>query len=118
MTWTVVENTPGYLPENDEPGVFEDLEDAKLALREDVQRYVEHGWEVGDNPGVSWSEDGTYAYGVSTTREHDLGRVFEVLATEEDSKPGTWKVRRFLPQRSPDRDDPHRTHARGSRRPL
>ena len=83
MTWVVVENTPGYLPENDEPGIFEDLEDAKLALREDVQRFTDHLDEVEEPYEVHWGEDGMQAYVTQTEREHDLGRVFEVVPSED-----------------------------------
>lgn len=85
MRYVVVENTPGYLPESDAPAVFETPEQAREYLKDEVERYCDHlvaGSEV--EPNVWWDEELTEAYVVDPSREHDLGRVFQILTAEDE----------------------------------
>lgn len=81
--FVVVNNTPGYLPEDDDPATFEDLSSAVEYLREEVVRYCEHLIEVEESFRVHWSDDRDYATVENLDRIHDLGRVFEIIGMEE-----------------------------------
>ena len=80
MQYTVVENTPGYLPDDTEPfvGTFEECAEV---MDETIKRMIDDGYEVVYNDGV-----GFRLYG-GTRRtflklegsQLDLGRVVEVL---------------------------------------
>lgn len=88
-SWVVVENTPGYLPEEDDPASFTDHKSACEYLRERVGEYCDflaegYDYAEGYEPEVFWSEDLTYARVYDPERIHDLGRVFEVLPIEEE----------------------------------
>ena len=80
MTYVVVENTPGYLPDDDNPFETRDLEEAKQAIKDEVQRLCDHLDEIDEPYQVHWAEDGTAAF-VQEDREHALGRSFEILDT-------------------------------------
>lgn len=85
--YVVVENTPGYLPEEDEPATFEDQASAREYLRERVEDYCDflaegYDYREGYEPTVWWSEDLTYAQVYDPERIHDLGRAFEILESE------------------------------------
>jgi hypothetical protein len=82
--FVVIENTPGYLPEDDDPATFEEYADAVAYLNEraaeyeddpDVAYRVEYGIASGDNLAavVVWDD----------SRTHDLGRVIQVLHETE-----------------------------------
>jgi hypothetical protein len=81
MTYVVIENTPGYLPENDDPFTTDDIVRALDVIHEDVERYVDHLEETGERYSVSWS-DGHHSCFVSIEKPHDLGRVFEIVEQE------------------------------------
>ena len=83
--YVVIENTPGYLPENDDPATFETLDEARAYLAEEVERYLEHMDEVGDDPDVSWSDERDSCYVTRSDSEHDLGRVFEIVEAEPEA---------------------------------
>lgn len=87
-TYVVIENTPGYMPEDDDPFETDSLEDAKTALRDNVERHLDFladDPDIGpDGPSVSWDVDGMSCYVVSSEHEHDLGRVFEILEREPE----------------------------------
>lgn len=85
--YTVEENTPGYLPEEEEPFRTDDLESARAYLKERVENYCDYlceGYEYADDyePEVFWTRDLDYACVTDPRRTHDLGRVFEILATD------------------------------------
>lgn len=84
-TWVVIENTPGYMPDNDDPATFEDLDAAKAYLAEEVERYCDFVSEGDGTPSVSWADDRESAHVVTTEHEHDLGRVFEIVQQEEEA---------------------------------
>lgn len=97
--YVVVEKTPGYLPDDDDPFRTLILEDAKTALRDAVERYADHLADVyavdgprestkgHDAPFVlSWSDDELSCFVTEPEREHDLGRVFEIIEDEDDAE--------------------------------
>lgn len=79
VQYVVLENTPGYLPEDDDPFVTEDYAQAVAYLNERAAEYaddadanyrVEYGWASGDNLAavMVWDDD----------RSHDLGRYIGI----------------------------------------
>ena len=85
MPYVVIENTPGYMPEDDDPAVFETLEDARAYAFELAQGYKD---DADSNYRVT--DDGAGEYGCDTywvedlDRSHDLGRMIEVMPWEGD----------------------------------
>jgi len=77
--FVVIENTPGYLPDDDEPAEFDTLAAARMYARQRVQDLREFHWDAGDRVRVRVSDDRRYWFVVCTTREHDLGRVVEIV---------------------------------------
>ncbi len=81
----VIENTPGYLPEDDDPATF--------ALLEDAQRYAaELAQDCADSWNDSREDDATLAtvsrehetlWRIVSDAPHDLGRVVEILPLED-----------------------------------
>jgi hypothetical protein len=84
--FVVINNTPGYLPEDDDPFVTEDYSEAVRALNEDVERYVETFADMGTELRVEWglaSADNLAGAAVyDDSREHDLGRWFSIVRDE------------------------------------
>ena len=78
----VIENTPGYMPEEDEPAEFEDYADAVAYMRERVAEYVEQIEEDDATAEVSegWASPNNYAAVMvyRSDRIKDLGRYFGV----------------------------------------
>lgn len=92
MTYVVIENTPGYLPDDDDPATFETLEDARIYASDLLSSLLDHIWEgYSDDPEalipeVSGSFQSDLAVFVTDpNREHDLGRVIEIVEAEEES---------------------------------
>ena len=88
MSFVVIENTPGYLPEDDDPATFEDETSAREYLKERVEGYCDflaEGYDYDESyePNVWWSPDLTAANVDDPRRIHDLGRVFYVDVVEE-----------------------------------
>lgn len=79
----VIENTPGYLPEDAQEGFegHKHIEDAELELIEVVDRWREDLDERGATGEVGISEDRTHAWMTdrSDFGPHDLGRVASVV---------------------------------------
>lgn len=88
MSYVVIENTPGYLPEHDDPATFDALDEARAYLRGEVERYCESVFDGGGDPEVSWTDNFTHAYVEDATRTHDLGRVWQIVSDEELSIKG------------------------------
>ena len=78
--YVVIENTPGYLPEDDDPATFDDLDEARAYAQDLIDRIEEHYFEAGANDVLV---DGDIATSlsvlVSSNFEHDLGRVVEIV---------------------------------------
>jgi hypothetical protein len=81
-TFIVIENTPGYLPDADEPAEFDNYADAVAYANELADELVEQGYECDR----SWaSRDNYYAIHCETSEKmHDLGRNIEVIRAESD----------------------------------
>jgi hypothetical protein len=84
MTFVVIENTPGYLPVDDDPATFEDYADAVAYLNERAAEYaddpdgnyrVEYGIASGDNLAAVIVHD--------DDKIHDLGIVIQVLIDQD-----------------------------------
>lgn len=82
----VGENTPGYMPEDDDPATFEDYADAVAYLNERCKEYeddadgnyrVEYGYASAGNYAAAmvWDDDKT----------HDLGCWISVELFEDES---------------------------------
>lgn len=72
----MIENTPGYLPENNEPPEFDNYSDAMKHLDEYWQELFRDGFYP--TPIVN----GFFEY-EDRGRVHDLGRVVEIVKLEE-----------------------------------
>jgi hypothetical protein len=81
--YIVVENTPGYLPDDDDLPVFETYAAAVEYANERADEY-EHDPDGNYNVDRSYaSRENTYCVVVhDRDRMHDLGRVIEVLRSE------------------------------------
>ena len=86
--YIVIVNTPGYLPEDDDPFVTDDYEAAVTYMNELVQSYVESIEEAEGEAEVSvgWASPNNYAATMvyDKSREHDLGRYFGVELCEDE----------------------------------
>ena len=76
--FVVIINTPGYLPEDDDPPLFEDRADALEYLQDEVERHCEWLDEIEEPFSVHWSRELDSAFVKQTARTHDLGRSFEI----------------------------------------
>jgi hypothetical protein len=87
-SFVVIENTPGYLPEEDDPYVTDDYLAAVAYMNARVAEYVEFIEETGAEAEVSqgWASPNNYAAVMvyDKSREHDLGRYFGVEIDEEE----------------------------------
>jgi hypothetical protein len=81
--YVVIENTPGYLPDDDEPATFALFHEAVAHMDSLVESYRE-GIEGGGtlDRHVSMMRYRASAYVTDPAREHDLGRYFEVVESE------------------------------------
>jgi hypothetical protein len=78
--WAVVENTPGYLPEDDDPGVFDTYAEACAYANQLADELEEDGYTTER----FWASEGNY-YAIRACRdERDLGRFIAVELVEED----------------------------------
>jgi len=82
--FVVIENTPGYLPVDDDPPTFEEYADAVEYLNDRASEYaddpdcdfrVEYGIASSDNLAAVIIWDGS--------KTHDLGLVIQILREEE-----------------------------------
>jgi len=93
----VIENTPGYLPEDDDPAVFDSIADALGYAEERLDSLIDHIMEgqsfdfvEGDVPGVNVVGELSFDKGVvvfDNSREHDLGRVIEIVEVDANGEP-------------------------------
>lgn len=82
--YVVIENTPGYLPEDNDSATFENLDEAREYLRDEVERYCESVFGNEGDPHVSWARDLSRAHVTDPTRQYDRGRVFTVCLRFQD----------------------------------
>ena len=84
----VIENTPGYLPEDDDPFITDDYDEAVAYMNERADSLAEFIAESDGKPEIStgWASPNNYAavmvYDLS--HKHDLGRYIGVELVEED----------------------------------
>jgi hypothetical protein len=82
--YVVVENTPGYLPEDDDPGTFEDLADAQAYAAERAESYLDElDPEELDKPEVS--KESETLWRISWPHHYTLDRVVEILEVFDGS---------------------------------
>lgn len=85
--YVVIENTPGYLPEDDDPFVTEDYSAAVDYLNERAKEY-EEGGPMGDgNYTVHWGIASSANFAAvliqDNDRTHDLGRYIGIERYED-----------------------------------
>ena len=84
MTYVVIENTPGYMPDDDDPFVTDDL----AAAREYAARLARdcadalYGYEDERECDVTITRTSDDSWEIMSNRPHDLGRVVEVMPLE------------------------------------
>lgn len=79
--FTVVENTPGYLPDDDDPATFHDRRDALRYMIERMRQYRDDMRDNGESI-VGWiNRDAGEGYLWNEGRPHDIGRAFAVVDT-------------------------------------
>jgi hypothetical protein len=81
QSYIVIENTPGYLPDDDDPFVTDDYSEAVEYLNERCAEYEEIGLRVE----YGWASSGNYAAaGVfDDSKTHDLGRWIGIELLED-----------------------------------
>jgi hypothetical protein len=86
MRYVVIENTPSYLPEDDEPFIGSWDECAEV-MDETIRFLLDQDYVVQTNEGVGFRTPGgirrTYLLPPDAS-EHTLSRVIEVLPLEDD----------------------------------
>jgi hypothetical protein len=76
--WIVIENTPGYLPDDDDPFETDDYHEACEHAESLAVELEEQGYDCDR----SWASSGNY-FAISCTRdERDLGRWIAVERVE------------------------------------
>ncbi len=87
MAFIVIENTPGYLPDDDDPFITDDYDAAVVYMNEQAERLSDFIAEGGGEPDISvgWASPNNYAAVMvyDKTREHDLGRYIGVEMYED-----------------------------------
>ena len=82
--YAVIENTPGYLPEEDDPFETDDYQEAVAYMNERAAEYAD---DPDGNYEVEYgvASQNNYAAVIIHDRDktHDLGRVIEVVLNEE-----------------------------------
>ena len=84
MSYVVVENTPGYMPEDDDPFVGT-WEDACEAMDDTIRFLVDQGYTVVANEGTGFRLPGGIRrtwLDVPEAHSHSLPRVVEVMPYE------------------------------------
>lgn len=78
MPYVVIENTPGYLPEDDDPARFDDYDDAVAYLNERAAEFeeVDDGFTV--EYGIASSDNLAAVLVYDDNKTHDLGRVIAI----------------------------------------
>jgi len=99
--WIVTESTPGYLSEDDDPAVFDDLKDAMVYASDRLSSlldFIYEGQEAmglrpdGNAEGGFATVNGSFADSMSVlvydnSREHDLGRVIRIVEVDANGGP-------------------------------
>ena len=80
--YAVIESTPGYMPDDDDPATFTDRREALRYMVRLVREYRDSFYPINDFGGWLDREAGC-AFLVDEGRPHDLGRYFEIMECEE-----------------------------------
>ena len=83
MRYVVVENTPGYLPEDEDPATFEDFRSAVRYMIELVRSNRDYRIEGGEDVTGWLDREAGDAFLTDEGRPHDLGRYFCVMPLED-----------------------------------
>lgn len=86
MTYTVVENTPGYLPEDDDPATFEDLDEA-VAYADGLARSIHDSYAEHGEP-ATWDRSSPTLWRIEPDDPSLLGRVVEIIDNGTDADGG------------------------------
>jgi hypothetical protein len=81
-TYTVIENTPGYLPDA-EPADFTEYRDAVEYANDLADQLEGEGYRTDRSIA---SRDNYYAVSAYRNDPYDLGRVIEVVLNDEDDR--------------------------------
>lgn len=89
--YVVIENTPGYLPEDDDPATFDDLTEARIYASELLSNLLDsiHEGQCYDDEQPGFTVHGSFQSDMSVivydkSRTHDIGRVIEIIEGGED----------------------------------
>ncbi len=82
VVYVVIENTPGYMPDEDEPFETDDYADAVYYLKQRAEEYEEEGLRVEYGWASSANLAAVMVYDDSKT--HDLGRYIGIELAEEE----------------------------------
>lgn len=85
MRYVVVENTPGYLPEEEDPATFETFAEAEAYAYERAAEACD-AWNESredDMTLASVSREHETLWRIVSDAPHDLGRVVEILPVED-----------------------------------
>lgn len=86
--FVVIENTPGYSPDDDDPPTFEDYSQAVAYLNERAAEYAELAAEYADDPdgpryriehGIASGDNLAAVIVHDDSKTYDLGRVIQIL---------------------------------------
>jgi len=96
MSYIVIESTPGYLPEDDDPAVFDSVDEARVYASDRLSSLLDSIYEgqiYGTTDGyVGWKVIGTFQADrtvvvYDNSRQHDLGRLIEIVEVDENGEP-------------------------------
>ena len=83
-TFVVVENTPGYLPENDDPASFETFAEAEDYAGALADGYRDTFGLTHDDGSIDVTRESETLWRITRPSDpHDLGRVVEILETRD-----------------------------------
>ncbi len=92
MTFVVIESTPGYMPDDDDPPTFDNITDARVYASDLLSRLLDTLYDsqmLDEVPAPGFDVQGSFAdtdcFSVlvyDKSREHDLGRVIEIIEDE------------------------------------
>ena len=80
--YAVIESTPGYMPEDDDPATFEDRSQALVCLSDQLSRYLDYLYDAGIEFEITQGDDWYFVTRLDS--EHDLGRLLEVVEYHDD----------------------------------
>lgn len=92
--YAVIEFTPGYLPDDDDPPIFDQWQEAVNYVRSERQRLFDDdfGYEFSHVDNIDEPQfmldvgdfDGDGFIYFDTRKIHDLGRIIQIVLVEEE----------------------------------